>query len=206
MVVNPDPKWDKTYLAAIDHLEQTWAIPKGWDHICGFPTKNGTPCRNQPTDIGGKIVNGRCSVHGGTPKISNFKKAIITKKIDFMKCDTCDIASNGSCDQWRKNQSCPIEAEIYERLWDNFTTIFEFKDFPSQVILDSIIRDFIRQDRAWRLENVIGTMWAEKSGICGYYDRATRSILSQLEKLNIKVKGGQIKSFTERMKDLNLKG
>ncbi|RLD10985.1 MAG: hypothetical protein DRI44_04675 [Chlamydiae bacterium] len=199
MVVNPDPAWDTVYLAKIQAIEEQWAHPKGKEHICGFPTRNGEPCKRFPVEIGGKIVNGRCGIHGGYPKISNAVKAIVSKKVDFMQCDTCSISQEGRCDYYRKNQTCPIEAEMYQILWDNLNAIYKFDDFPSQVMLDSAIRDFIRRDRAWRLENAIGTMWSIKSGVSNYYERATEAIAKWFDRLGILRKKTDVKTLGEMM-------
>nr|URC17164.1 MAG: hypothetical protein [Lokiarchaeota virus Ratatoskr Meg22_1012] len=202
MVVNPDESWDDAYLAKIQVIEEKWAKPNGHEHICGHPTRNGTPCKRFPTDMGGKIINGRCAIHGGYPMVSHSVKAIVTKNIDFMLCDKCAINLEGRCEAYKKNHTCSIEAEIYQTLWQNLNAIYKFDDFPSQVMLDSMIRDYIRRHRAWQLENVVGIEWAIKIGVANYYERATEALAKWFDRLGM-IKKSDKKTISSMMATLS---
>ena len=207
MVINPDPNWTHEYLATIDAIERDYTVNKNQEHVCGFPTRSGMPCKNPPAENLGKITNGRCGIHGGYPPIRNAKQAIFTRKVDFMVCEKCDIFANTEglkykCEHYAPNQTCPIEAELYERLWDNLNTMYEFNTFPQQVMLDSAIREFVRQDRAWRVENVIGIGIATKTGISAYYERATENIIKYFDRLGIVGNKATKKTFGALMDDL----
>lgn len=205
MVVNPKDNWDSKWLTKIDVIEKQ-LIHKGQEHICGHPTRGGTPCMNRPTEIGDQIHNGRCSVHGGMPEIKHAKKSIVSRRIDFMYCDKCDIHTQLEglgCPEYKAKSTCSIEAELYDRINKNLRTLYKFEDYTAEVMLDSLIRDFVRRDRAWRLENAIGSLFATKARITDYYERATENVVKwfrELGLINDKSKG---KSISDRMRDLS---
>lgn len=208
MVVKPNPKWTHSYLAKIDDIERQYQAAGKQEHVCGFPTRGGQPCKNVPATNFEGIINGRCSVHGGYPPIRNIKKGIVTRKVDFMLCDKCDVFTQTEglkykCRKYQVNKTCEIEAELYEQLWHNLNMLYEFDTFPQEVMLDSLVRDFVRRDRAWRVENVVGIGISVKVGMDRYYEKATESIMRWFERLGIIGKKTKKKSFGQFADELS---
>jgi len=186
MVSNPLPEWDDVYLDLIKVIESQLGY-----EICGYPVgPELKPCRRIPVDD-----SGRCEKHGG--KIdSTIKKAIINRKMKFLKCDNCDLQEH--CQFFSENSICSIEVEMYNNLWSQIESAYDdiHTDPTREILTDELIRSLIRKDRAWRFENAFGMRTAEQEKITVYDKRIHEQIIKYMDKL------GMPKKQKEKPKDI----